>query len=272
MEQPIVSTHARRRTVSFAVTLSVLAVLVAGCGALGYTSAKADKANGKKLFTSTCGGCHTLADAGTTGTIGPDLDYAFKQDLAVGMTESTIRQVVRGQIAYAITDTSTGSPGMPKDLVKGQDANDVAAYVASVALAAYKASVAGKTAAAAPAPAPAPASTSTTTTTTTASGTPNAAAIATGKQVFAANGCGGCHILRAAGSGGNIGPILDHLVADAKTAGQPLDAYIRESIVKPSAYIVPGFTNQMTSTFGQTLNASQLSGLIAYLLASISGK
>ena len=273
MEQPIVSARARRRTVAIAVALSALASLVAGCGALGYTSAKADKANGKKLFINgkagkpSCGACHTLADAGTTGTIGPDLDYAFKQDLAVGMTEDTIRQVVRGQIAYAITETSTGSPGMPKNLVRGQDANDVAAYVASVA---------GRTAAVAPAPVPplAPTLTSTTTpsTTTTAGGAPNAAAVAVGQQAFAANGCGGCHTLKAAGSGGNIGPILDNLVADAKTAGQPLDAYIRESIVKPSVYIVPGFTNQMTATFGQTLTSPQLSGLIAYLIASISGK
>lgn len=266
MEPTIVSARTRRRTVLLAVTLGALASVIAGCGALGYTSANADKANGKQLFLSKCASCHTLADAGTTGTIGPDLDYAFKQDLAVGMTEGTIRQVVRGQIAYAITATSTGSPGMPKDLVTGDDANDVAAYVASVA---------GKAAVAAPAPATsAPASTSTTTTATTTSsgGTNNAAALATGKQVFAANGCGGCHILKDAGSGGNIGPDLDNLAADAKTAGQLLDAYVRESIVKPNSYIVPGFkANVMTPTFGETLAAPQLNGLIAYLLA-VSGK
>ena len=108
--------------------------------------------------------------------------------------------------------------------------------------------------------------------TTTTAGAPAAAALAAGKQAFAANGCGGCHTLKAAGSGGNIGPNLDNLAADAKTAGQALDAYVRESIVKPNAYIVPGFKpNVMTSTFGQTLTALQLNGLIAYLLA-VSGK
>jgi mono/diheme cytochrome c family protein len=261
VEREIVSTPARRRTVLLAVALGSLAVLVAGCGALGYTSAKADRANGKKLFSSTCGSCHTLADAGTTGTIGPDLDYAFKQDLAVGMTEGTIRQVVRGQIAYAITETSTGSPGMPKNLVTGKNANDVAAYVASVA---------GKAVVAAPASTPA--TPPTTTTTTAATGTPDAAALAVGKQAFSANGCGGCHTLKAAGSGGNIGPNLDNLAADAKTAGQALDAYVRESIVKPNAYIVTGFpASTMPGNFGQTLTAPQLNGLIAYLLA-VSGK
>lgn len=256
------SRQARRRTVLLAVTLGSLATLLAGCGTLGYTSAKADKTHGKALFSSKCGSCHTLADAGTTGTIGPDLDYAFKQDLAVGMTEGTIRQVVRGQIAYAVTETSTGAPGMPKNLVKGEDAKDVAAYVASVA---------GKAVAAAPAPAPTPATTSTTPATST-TGATDTAAIALGKQAFAANGCGGCHTLKAAGSGGNIGPDLDNLAADAKTAGQAFDAYVRESIVKPNAYVVPGFqANVMPGSFGQSLTAPQLNGLIAYLLA-VSGK
>ena len=31
---------------------------------------------GKDVFTTNCGGCHTLADAGTTGTVGPNLDSA----------------------------------------------------------------------------------------------------------------------------------------------------------------------------------------------------
>ncbi len=270
MEPPIVSARARRRTALLAVALCALASVVAGCGALGYTSAKADKANGKKLFSAKCGSCHTLADAGTAGNIGPDLDYAFKQDLAVGMTEGTIRQVVRAQIAYAITETSTGAPGMPKNLVTGSDAKDVAAYVASVAGRDVAA-----VAAPAPGPAPAPASASTSTTTAaggSSSGAGDVAAIAMGKQAFAANGCGGCHTLKAAGSGGNVGPNLDKLATDAKTAGQLLDAYVRESIVKPNAYIVKGFSpNVMPGTFGQTLTAPQLNGLIAYLLA-VSGK
>jgi mono/diheme cytochrome c family protein len=252
-----------RRTAFLLLTLGSLSVLAAGCGTLGYTDAQADKANGKKLFSTTCGSCHTLADAGTTGTIGPDLDYAFKQDLAVGMTEGTIRQVVRGQIAYAITTTSTGSPGMPKNLVKGKDAADVAAYVASVA---------GKSVATAPAPAPAPAPTSSTAPAATTPQPSDAATLAAGKKVFLANGCGSCHTLKDAGSGGTVGPNLDKLSADAKTAGKLLDAYLRESIVNPNAYIVPGFPkNVMTQGFGQTLTPAQLSALIAYLIA-VSGK
>ena len=158
MESPHVSRRARRGPL-LAAALAALALAAAGCGALGYTSGDADKQNGKELFVKgangkpSCGSCHILADAGTTGTIGPNLDAAFRQALKVGMTEGTIRQVVRGQIAYAIDQPSSGSPGMPKRLVTGDDARDVAAYVASAVV---KDNSAAANAAAAPAAAPSP--------------------------------------------------------------------------------------------------------------------
>ena len=89
-----------------------------------------DPAAGKKLFKATCGSCHTLADAGTTGTIGPNLDNAFGSDKAQGFDVQSIRDVVRGQIAYADSDPGTGHPGMPANLLRGQDAKNVAVYVA----------------------------------------------------------------------------------------------------------------------------------------------
>jgi mono/diheme cytochrome c family protein len=276
-QQQIALRAMRRRILFLAITLGSLTLLATGCGTLGYTSANADKANGKKLFSEKCGSCHTLADAGTTGTIGPNLDDAFVQDLAAGMTQDTIRQVVRGQIAYAITVTSTGSPGMPKNLVTGKDAADVAAYIASVAgqpVAAAAAPAPTPTPTPTPAPAPAPAPTTTTATPATGPGTaPSAATLALGKQTFLGSGCGACHTLKAAGSAGAIGPDLDNLAANAKTAGQPLAAYVRQSIVKPNAYIVPGFQpNVMPGTFAQSLTPPQLSALVAYLVAAASGK
>ena len=67
-----------------------------------------------------------LADAGSKGTVGPNLDDAFAGDRKQGFKESTIENVVLDQIREA-------NLPMPKNLVKGQDAVDVAAYVASVA-------------------------------------------------------------------------------------------------------------------------------------------
>ena len=43
-------------------------------GDLPALELEGDAAAGKALFTTSCGGCHTLADAGTSGNVGPNLD------------------------------------------------------------------------------------------------------------------------------------------------------------------------------------------------------
>ena len=119
-----------------------LALVAAGCGAVHHLSATAgDPTLGKQYFMTTCASCHTLAAAHAAGAVGPNLDYAFGPDRCQGFNVSTIRDVVRGQIAYADSDpdadwppNSTNLvPGMPANLVTGQKAKDIAAYVASVA-------------------------------------------------------------------------------------------------------------------------------------------
>jgi sulfur oxidation c-type cytochrome SoxX len=249
---------ARRRAL-LAAALLVVTVVAAGCGA-GYVSVNADRQNGKTLFVAKCGSCHTLADAGTTGTIGPNLDDAFRQSLLDGMTEATVRQVVRDQIAYAIDKTSTGAPGMPKNLVTGQDADDVAAYVAT---AVAKGGAGGATTTAAPPPTPTPAP-------KPPSSGGNSAQLAAGKTVFVqTGGCGACHTLKDAGTTGTVGPDLDNVAADAKTAGQATDAYIRQSILDPNAYVVPGFPKGvMPTNFKTTLTATQVDDVVAYIAAS----
>ena len=44
--------------------------------------ANGDPASGKAVFTANCAGCHTLKAAGSTGTVGPNLDQA-KPELAL---------------------------------------------------------------------------------------------------------------------------------------------------------------------------------------------
>jgi cbb3-type cytochrome c oxidase subunit III len=112
-----------------------------------------------------------LAAAGSQGTIGPNLDDAFAADRRQGFKQSTIQNVVLDQIRLAAAP-------MPKNLVKGQDAQDVAAYVAAVA---------GKAGAA-----------------------PAKPAGNDGKAIFSQN-CASCHTLKAAGATGTIGPNLDQL-------------------------------------------------------------
>ena len=110
------------------------ALFAAGCGAVGHlTASSGNAASGKALFQKTCAACHTLADAGTTGTVGPNLDNAFRYDKLQGFDISTIRDVVYGQINYANSDPGTGYPGMPANLLRGQQAKDVAIYVSQCA-------------------------------------------------------------------------------------------------------------------------------------------
>jgi plastocyanin len=125
------------RLAPWAVLLTV-ALAASGCQ---LTSHGDNLVNGKKLFIgeARCGSCHTLARAGTKGTQGPDLDQAFQRALVDGFKRSTLKGVVHGQILnpnkFAQVDPATGKPGtaMPPKLVTGQDAYDVAAYVAEVA-------------------------------------------------------------------------------------------------------------------------------------------
>jgi mono/diheme cytochrome c family protein len=129
----------KTKRTAIAVVLTIIGLAAAGCGAVGrVTATDGNPVTGKALFKSNCGGCHTLANAGTTGTIGPDLDEAFGPDKQQGFSQQTIRDVVRGQIAYADSDPDTGTPqdpnqGMPQNIVTGQDAKDVAIYVAKCA-------------------------------------------------------------------------------------------------------------------------------------------
>jgi mono/diheme cytochrome c family protein len=147
-----------------------------------------DTSKGKQLFSQKCASCHTLADAKSQGTIGPNLDDAFSSDKQQGFSEQTMADVVRGQIAYADPEGP-----MAPNLVTGPDADAVSLYIAKCAGNAN----CGVTAATNAPP------------TTTTGGGGGQEAAPDGKQVFASAGCGSCHTLKAAGATGTVGPNLD---------------------------------------------------------------
>jgi plastocyanin len=111
--------HRFRNTALAAAALVTGAIALSACG-----RDDADLVNGKTLFVNRCGACHTLARADTKGIQGPNLDSAFGAARQDGMTNKTFEGVVFRQIAHP----RRGSI-MPRNLVKGQDAHDVAAYV-----------------------------------------------------------------------------------------------------------------------------------------------
>jgi cbb3-type cytochrome c oxidase subunit III len=216
----------RLAPVVFAVC-AALSLALSGCGPGGYVSSGNQNA-GKQLFVARCGGCHTLADAGTNGKVGPNLDDAFAQSRQAGMTSDTFTQVVSEQVRYPISNPSTGAPGMPgpdqtlpscSDVTSGfcvQDQNqaidDVATYVGRVA------------------------------------GTGVTAEKPTdGKTIFTSN-CGGCHTLADAGTSGTVGPNLDQ--------------------IKPSRdKVVTQVTNGggAMPSFKGTLDASQIQAVAEYV-------
>lgn len=164
------------------VLLLAVGLLSAGCGTGAFTEGSGDTARGAQQFQQKCGSCHTLAAAGTKGQIGPNLDDAFRAARSEGLGESSIREVVLGQIRYPGKPTDSAKfQAMPANLVTGDDAVAVASYVASVA------------------------------------GNPNARPVAAAggqaagsdpKSIMSAN-CGSCHTFAAAGITGTVGPNLD---------------------------------------------------------------
>jgi uncharacterized cupredoxin-like copper-binding protein len=104
---------------------AVLLLAAGGCNVKHPTS---NVVRGKQLFVQKCGSCHTLSHAATSGTVGPNLDDAFRQDRADGVKSTSIE----GLISYWIQYPNIQGV-MPARLFTGQEAQDVAAYVAHVA-------------------------------------------------------------------------------------------------------------------------------------------
>ena len=86
------------------------------------------------------------------------------------------------------------------------------------------------------------------------------AEIVTGKGA-----CIGCHIV--AGNGGQTGPNLSQIgtVAGTRQPGVAAEEYIRQSIVEPTAYGVPGYPLVMPS-FQGTLTEQEISQVVEYLM------
>ncbi len=124
----------RRRSRSLAVVAvtTLAASTLAACGV--SSESEADLANGKQQFVSNCGSCHALADANTQGGIGPNLDDAFRGPRAEGFPNDSFSNVVEYWIKNPSTLKTNPQVGpMPANLVEGQDAIDVAWYIATTA-------------------------------------------------------------------------------------------------------------------------------------------
>ncbi len=176
--RPALSRHLSRRVRPTLLAISAAVALgVAGCD----VTEDADLERGRALFQQQCSTCHALAEAGAAAEVGPNLDASFAQARADGMDSDTVEGVVQQQIEVPRV-IEEGVPNytdvyMPPDLVTGQDAEDVAAYVASVA------------------------------------GVPGAAPPQLDPPDLFAQSCGSCHAFSAAGTSATVGPDLDEALA-----------------------------------------------------------
>src|SRR6201996_3916203 len=206
------------------VALLAAIVVISGCG-----TTNGDIARGRVLFTKDCGSCHVLAQAGTAGTTGPNLDDAFAAAReAGGFDAATVEGIVKAQVDTPRPGNGNPMATIPAHIVEGTDLDDIAAYVGKYA------------------------------------GVPGAAPPevegGAGAQVFANNGCGGCHTLAIANSGGTTGPNLDETLP-----GQS-EAEIEESIVDPNAKITQGYpANVMPQNFKEIIQPEEIKELVEFL-------
>jgi mono/diheme cytochrome c family protein len=111
------------RRLAAAAVLTAALVSLAGCGGETTTTAmpqtvvgtvqqvtiaKGNPTAGKQVFAGAgCGSCHTLKAAGSTGTVGPDLDKALK-----GKTPEFIRESI-------VNPNAEITPGFPPNVMPG---------------------------------------------------------------------------------------------------------------------------------------------------------
>ena len=221
---------ARRRAILASAIALLAGGIVAGCD----LQEDADIDRGRSLFVDNCGTCHALAEAGSAANIGPNLDAAFAQARADGMDQDTIEGVVEAQIEnpreIALENPHYDQTYMPPEIVTGRDAQDVAAYVASVA------GVPGIEPPALP---------------------------SDPKDMFTQLGCAGCHTLAAANATGTVGPNLDDALP-GQTQAQ-VEASIRDPEQKISASPFPA--GGVMPPFDEVrLPEADLKTLVQYLL------
>ena len=109
-----------------AVPLCAAAVLAAGCGQEGIELAKSDpNYEGAELFYEHCSGCHTFSVAGTEGSAAKVSTRESKDGPNFNQRKESEEDVI-----YAIENGGFSSGPMPQNIVTGEDAEKIAAFIA----------------------------------------------------------------------------------------------------------------------------------------------
>jgi len=216
------------------VVPALLAAVFIATGCAGETTSRegADIASGKQLFSEKCGSCHVLQDAGTQGVVGPNLDNAFGYARSQEFDSSTFFEVTLQQMRIPAPPMPDFDEPGTKDYLSDEDLIAIANYVASCAGAGVAEGQVGEGCTGGDGP---------------SQGTD-------GKSLFAANGCGSCHVLQDTGSSGTVGPNLD----ESKPA--------RDLVIKN----VTNGAGAMPA-FGDKLSKEQIEAIADYIVQSTGG-
>jgi mono/diheme cytochrome c family protein len=260
-----------RRRVLAAGSIIAVALTATACGSEGITLKGGDSASVKRgaaLFSERCSGCHTMNVVGAQG----GATKVHDRERPDG-PNFNVRKESADSVLYAIRNGGFSGAIMPENIVVGQQANDVAAFVSKYAggprkgnditpqsqPAAGGSSEGGGGGAGAPSTntTSTPESQGTTSTpeanTTSTGGGGTQQASAQGKQIFSQN-CAGCHTLKDANARGQVGPNLDDLKPDEPTTQRQ---------VANGGGAMPAFKGQLSD---DEINA------VAQYVASVAGK
>jgi len=131
----------KKTFVIFGLLVIFLAVLIPwlafrsdGDAARGAQEIPSDLKEGQSLFQTNCGNCHTLYAAGTDGNFAPDLDELLSPS-GPPEDEATIK-ATKKRVLNAIdqgVDSTTTAGRMPPGILSGEQAEEVAEFVATTA-------------------------------------------------------------------------------------------------------------------------------------------
>ena len=120
--------RARRLRIALGPLAVLAAAGVVACGERGISLPDEQDASvqrGAVIFNERCAGCHSLSYAGAEGSAAKPNDKEYKDGPSFDVRKEDVKSVL-----YAIQNGGFSSGPMPQDLVVGQEAVDVARFLA----------------------------------------------------------------------------------------------------------------------------------------------
>ena len=117
------------KIVAGAVAATAAALSLSACGSQGISIARSSADyHGAVLFRDHCSGCHSLAVVGAVGS-----GFNVRHKLRTNGPNFNVRKEQPSQVLYAIANGGFSGAIMPENILLGQDAQDVAQFLAKYA-------------------------------------------------------------------------------------------------------------------------------------------